>query len=223
MSGAQELAIELPGRSLFAFTFQCHRRPRPPRVDGRLGDWPAKYLLPDVSVLDYKRPFAQVYASWNEEGLHFACQVEGKTRVETDRESWWSKDCLEIWLDMRDNRTIHRATRFCHQFCFIPQSPDGRPNSATGWQAPIHRALEQAPICDPEQLQVAAAIGRKGYALEVVLPAQVLFGFDPGVCCRLGFTYHINDIQLGQQSATVGKEFPIHSDPSLWATLELVR
>ncbi|MFQ6132511.1 MAG: sugar-binding protein [Armatimonadota bacterium] len=223
MSRGSEVALELPARSLFAFTFQCHRRARPPRVDGRLTDWPAKYRLPDISALDGRRPFAQVYVSWNEEGLHFACRVDGKRRVETDRDRWWRKDCLEVWLDMRDNRTIHRATRFCHQFCFIPQSPEGRRNSAEGWQVPIHRALEQAPQCDPEQLQVAAVTGKTFYCLEIVLPSEVLFGFDPEVCSRLGFAYHINDAQLGQQSATVGKEFPIHSDPGLWATLELVR
>ncbi len=223
MSERGETALQLPGRSFFAFTFRCRHRRRTPRADGRLTEWRPEHRLPDTGELDGRTGFADFYASWNERGLHFACRVSGKTRIETDEQRWWDKDCLEIWLDMRDNRTIHRATRFCHQFCFLPQDAEGGRNSALGWQVPIGRATEQAPLCDPSDLLVAAHIGKAFYTLEVVLPEEVLFGFDPAECSRLGFTYHLNDHELGTQSATVGKEFPIHTDPSLWATLELVQ
>ena len=223
MSGQGELAVRLPGRSFFAFTFPCPYRRRAPTVDGRLTEWRQEHRLPDTNELDGRPSFADFSASWNEQGLHFACRVAGKTEVVCDEQRWWEQDCLEVWLDMRDNRTIHRATRFCHQFCFIPQDAEGRPRSAKGWQVPIARATEPGPLCDPSELGVASLVGKTYYTLEVVIPREALFGFDPAECSRLGFTYHLNDHELGTQSATVGKEFPIYTDPSLWGTLALVR
>jgi hypothetical protein len=48
-------------------------------------------------------------------------------------------------------------------------------------------------------------------------------GFDTEEHSRLGFSYAIVDRELGWQTFSVGPEFPIQEDPSLWGTLELTR
>ena len=48
-------------------------------------------------------------------------------------------------------------------------------------------------------------------------------GFEPAEHPRLGFTYAVIDRELGEQTFSVGRPMPYDEDPSLWATLELVR
>jgi hypothetical protein len=50
-----------------------------------------------------------------------------------------------------------------------------------------------------------------------------LTGFDPVENPRIGFTYAVIDRELGDQTFNCAAEFPYQEDPSLWATLELVR
>jgi hypothetical protein len=62
-----------------------------------------------------------------------------------------------------------------------------------------------------------------GYRLEAWFPADSLVGFDPAAHPRLGFYSLVRDAELGEQFLTVGREFPIEYDPSLWQTLECQR
>ena len=55
------------------------------------------------------------------------------------------------------------------------------------------------------------------------MTAEALTGFDPQEHPRLGFTYAVVDRELGEQTLGVGSPMPYQEDPSLWATLELVR
>jgi hypothetical protein len=63
---------------------------------------------------------------------------------------------------------------------------------------------------------------RMGWRMEVFLTAEALHGFDPETNRRLGFAYQVTDPVRGDQFLSVGREFPVGEDPSLWATLELV-
>ena len=55
------------------------------------------------------------------------------------------------------------------------------------------------------------------------IPAEALTGWGPADHPKLGFAYAVYDRELGVQTFTIGTEFPFESDPSLWATLEMVR
>ena len=55
------------------------------------------------------------------------------------------------------------------------------------------------------------------------LPAAVLTGFDPEEHPRWGFTYVVHDRERGNQVLSVGTDFPVAEDPSLWSVLELVK
>jgi hypothetical protein len=62
-----------------------------------------------------------------------------------------------------------------------------------------------------------------GYVLDAMIPAGALTGYDPPEHPRLGFNYLVIDRELGEQTLSVGSPMPFQEDPSLWATLELVR
>ena len=72
-------------------------------------------------------------------------------------------------------------------------------------------------------LRVASQERPGGYVLDAWIPADTLVGYDPESNPLLGFYYVVRDAELGEQFLTVGREFPFDHDPSLWATLELVR
>jgi len=123
---------------------------------------------------------------------------------------------------MRDTRTIHRATRYCHQFYFLPTGagPDRDQPACGQWK--INRALEDAPLASADELLYVCRPQTGGYRMEIFLPAAVLYGFDPESNRRLGFFYTVRDAELGEQTLGLGPEFPFWEDPSLWSTLELV-
>ncbi len=55
-----------------------------------------------------------------------------------------SSDGLRVWIDTRDTHNIHRASRFCHQFVFLPTGGGPRLDQPVAEQTLINRARENA-------------------------------------------------------------------------------
>ena len=60
-----------------------------------------------------------------------------------------------------------------------------------------------------------------GYTMRIFLTASALNGFDPEQFSRWGIHYLVRDNELGEQTLSVGSDFPYTDDPSLWSVLEL--
>jgi hypothetical protein len=216
------MQVELPGRAMFDFAVPVRPKPARLAIDGDLGDWSEALRLPDLGAIDGSPGYATVYAAWDARGLYVALDVPAKSAVTVHRQRPHTADALFLWIDTRDVRDALRASRFCHHFIALPRGSGPARRKATAWQAPIHRAREQAPQCDPSQIPIASVVRPDGYSLELALPASVLNGYDPGECSRLGFTYMITDIDHGTQLWNVPPGIPFGHDPSTWAAIELV-
>lgn len=178
--------------------------------------------MDNFAELDEQRNFADVRLAWNEHGLGFQVEVRGKEQSpqgSADRPR--SSDGVTLWLDTRDSRASHRASRYCHQFHFLPMGGGPDKDEPVFAQAKINRALHDAPLCSAGAVPFRASLIRGGYLLEAFLPASVLHGFDPEQNSRLGFYYVVRDGELGEQFLSVGPEFPYWEDPSLWSVLHL--
>jgi hypothetical protein len=212
----------LPTRFLFRFSAACLFDPA---IGGRrLGELAATYRLPALCELEGQTPFADVRAAWSEAGLAFSVRVSGKTQPAWCRDSRLEdSDALQVWIDTRDTHNVHRATRFCHRFIFLPGGAGRDYAEPVADQLLVDRARENARPVRPGQLQVAVDKQPGGYLLAAFVPASALTGFNPADHPRLGFSYAIADRELGQQCFSLGGEFPFASDPSLWGTLELVK
>jgi hypothetical protein len=159
--------------------------------------------------------------AWSEQGFAFAVRVEGKTQAPWCRESRPDdSDGVRLWIDTRDTHNIHRASRFCHQFAFLPAGAGRALDEPVGEQLLVNRAKENAKPVRPGMLAARRENRAGGYLLEGCIPAAALTGFDPVEHPRLGFTYAVVDRELGEQAFS-GSEFPYRDDPSLWSTLEL--
>lgn len=213
----------IPPRAFFTFTFRCPYLAAAPRLTGHLRDWPKAALLPDLHSMEHRKSFADVYLGWDETGLYCAASVDQKTQYHIDPSQYTQSDCLELWIDTRDLKDIHRGNRYCHHFLFLPggSGRDGR--QPIGRQIRLPLAHEQAPPCPEDSIRVGLRRLRRGYRLELKIPAEGLNGFEPGEFDRLGFNYVLRDTQKGTQSWSAGTDLPVETDPSLWGTVELVR
>ena len=88
-------------------------------------------LLP-LASLDGKPVVADVRAAWSDAGLALTVRVEGK------RQAPWCRaarvedsDGIQVWIDTRDTHNIHRASRFCHRFAFMPTGGGSRAASSS--------------------------------------------------------------------------------------------
>ena len=168
--------------------------------------------------------FAEIALAWNELGLGIQVEVRGKEEPpQGDVARPRSADGFTFWLDTRDARASHRASRYCHQFHFLASGGGPDHDEPTMIASKINRALVDAPLPAASAVPFLLTTSKSGYILEAFLPAAVLSGFDPDQHPRLGFYITIRDNELGEQFLSVGPEFPFWEDPSLWSVLELVR
>jgi len=182
---------------------------------------PVAGLLRNRAELDDRSNFADVRTAWNEFGLMVSCEVSGKTRgVEVDPAKPKSSDGLSLWIDTRDARTSHRASRYCHQFHLLPGGAGGSPQVV---QSKINRAQIDAPMAEAKSILIAEDTGKGRYRLSAFFPSTALTGFDPEQHSRWGICYHVRDAELGDQFLGPNADFPFSDDPSLWDTLDLAK
>lgn len=186
-------------------------------------DLDERYRVPSFGELEDRPVFADLRAAWNAAGLFFALRVSGKRQVPWCRESRIEdSDGLQVLIDTRDTHNVHRATRFCHRFVFLPFGSGRGMVAPTARLLPINRAKENPRSLGTRELKIRSEQRVDGYLLEAHVPAEELTGYDPDEHTRLGFSYAVIDRELGWQTFSMGPEFPFVEDPSLWGTLELV-
>jgi hypothetical protein len=212
------------------------KEPSMPRLD-------ESHQLLALGQLDGERQFADVRMAWTPLGLLWTVQIDGKTERPWCRESRLDdSDGLQVWVDTRATTDIHRASRFCHRFVFLPAGGGPKADRPVADQLLINRARENAQPIRPRQLQVRSQVTSEGYKMVAFVPAEALGGYDSQQAPepprqekntkspegsrpnrpKLGFTYAIRDQQLGLQTFATGPEFPYEEDPSCWAEVELV-
>jgi hypothetical protein len=215
----------IPYRFLFRVAYACrYLKDLPREDDDRLLDLPESCRLDNFAAMDGRSNFADVRLAWNELGLGVQVEVKGKEQLpQGDAARLRGSDGLTLWLDTRDARTSHRASRYCHQFHFLPTGGGPEHDEPVFAQAKINRALHDAPLALAGAVPFRGTHTKSGYLLEAFLPAAVLNGFDPEQNPRLGVYYAVRDAERGEQVLSVGADFPYWEDPSLWSVLELVR
>lgn len=189
------------------------------------GPLPESHRLPCFAELDERRMFAEVRVGWNDVGLAVHLKVDGKKQAPWCRDSKIEdSDGIQLWIDTRDTKTVHRAGRFCHRFAVLPVGSGRNLDQPTIGLLAINRARESPREIHERQLVARSKRYAGGYELEAFFPAEALTGWDPAEHPKLGFNYAVFDRELGVQTFTIGPEFStVTEDPSLWGTLELVR
>ncbi|MDR1492480.1 MAG: hypothetical protein LBT05_07150 [Planctomycetaceae bacterium] len=215
----------IPKRFLFNFSFPCRYVDALWTAQGTTLD--KSYRLPDVSTLEdssaEKNGKVDFRMGWNPKGLAFSVRVEGKKRRPWCRVSRpEDSDGIQICIDTRDVRNIHRASRFCHRLFILPGGSGANQSQPTPLWLPINRAKAHPNPVPVERMQLGGQIADTMYRLDFAIPAGGLTGYEPLEYNRIGFHYAIIDQEIGNRAFLVGFPFPHSEDPSVWATLELL-
>lgn len=211
----------LPPAFLFRFSVACRYSQDITSESLQLGP---EHVIPSFSELDGRALFADVRVAWSEQGLAIRCRVVGKKQLPWCRDTRLDdSDGLQVLIDTRNAHNIHRASRFCHRFIFLPSGGGKKLDQPVAKMLDINRARETPADLGNLELPLKCKKAHDGYELFLQIPAAALTGFDPIDHPKLGFMYAIADRELGTQTFSVGPEFPILEDPSVWGTLDLVK
>ena len=85
----------------------------------------------------------------------------------------------------------------------------------------ISRAKNLPKSIPAGKLKVAAMPRHDGYELSGLIPADALTGYEPKQQPRISLYYMVVDRELGWQTLSLGPEYPVMDDPSLWAEANL--
>lgn len=212
----------LPRRAFFRFEMPILRREFGVAA-ADVKKWDAAYMLPALVEVEDEAPLADVYAGWSPEGMHFLFDVpERTTPLSCDPKQWYKKDGLRICIDTRDTRDARRQTRFCSFFYALPVGGGSQRRAAVVGVHKMSHAKEAPPPVDVSAIDVATSVRKRGYTIEVAIPASCMNGWDPEQHARIGLFYKLKDIQLGSQHLSATDELGWNADPSTWATGRLV-
>ena len=212
----------VPPTMLYRFALPCQKLK---------GKWSAKtgvklnedHILPPMGALDGRMTFADVRTAWAEDGLYFDVNVANKQQSVWCRETQLiESDGFQVWIDTRDTHNVHRATRFCHWFLFLPNGGGSKRDQPIATMLRINRAKDDPKTINQVKPQLIAKEKLDGYQLKIHVPSRALGGWNTDEHTKIGFNYSVIDREMGCQTLAIGPEFPISEDPSLWQTLELV-
>lgn len=207
---------------LFRFSAPCYYQQDLWSKDG--ANLTPRHALTSFAALNGGREFAQVRMGWSEQGLAFRLTVKGKSEPPVSYPARLdASDAFGLWIDTRNTSGIHRASRFCHRFLFLPDGGDRKGDEAYGFMLRINRAKDDPKTYSSAMFPAKCSIKKTGYVLDGFVPSDALSGFDPVEYPRLGFFYAVADRELGWNTWSHGPEFPFAEDPSLWGTLELTK
>src|SRR2546430_639082 len=111
----------VPHRFLFRVAHPClYAKQMPITKDTRLLDLADEHRIDNFAAIDGGKNFADVKLAWNELGIGLQVEVRGKQQLPVGNvERPRGSDGVTLWLDMRDARASHRASRYCQQFHFL--------------------------------------------------------------------------------------------------------
>lgn len=199
------------------FRFEVTIRKNPLKWTAKGLTLPVKCRMPSFGALGERPVFADVRMGWNTGGLGLHVTVNGKRQLPWCRETRLDEsDGFHIWIDTRCSPAIHRATQYCHRFLWMPAGGGPKRERPVASLVGINRARGNPKPIEKDILKIAAYPRHDGYELSGLIPTAALTGFDPIDQPRIAIYYAVIDREMGWQTLTLGPEFPVIEDPSLW-------
>ncbi len=201
--------------------YQLARAKAGMKMDGDLADWPAAAQLP-AWMLGRKvdNAEAKVYLAWAPEGLYGAVEVKDSRLINQDPNWFWACDCLEIFLDTRNDKAVRDFVPGDHQFWFVPLPAQNRVFVGQ-WK----RGSElDDNLVDIPGLQTASRTQGDGYVMEFLLPAANLKNYVPKAGGQFGLNLNLTVFGRTAQDEVYwpnAKDSGVNFQPLHWGTLDL--
>ncbi len=184
---------------------------------------PDEAILPSLSAELAGQPkFAQLRVGVGSNALFFQLDVQGKKQLPWCRESRLEdSDGLHVWIDTRNSREIHRATKYCYRLGFFPMGRGPKADQPFAGWAPINRARDNSAPPPDDLFAIRSVLQSDRYRLVAAVHFDALAGLDLQDFPVIGFYYGIQDRELGWQSLALQPTLPVAEDPSLWGQLQI--
>ena len=217
---SNEVFERVSSNLLFRHRFSCRATQGAWKKTGKALS--SEFEIPHFGRFEGQEKFADFRVGWTPEGLFFDISVSGKSQSVWCRTTQiLESDAIFVWIDTRNTQSIHRASRFCHWFVFLPSGGGAQRDSATASMLKINRAKENPKTFQMFRPNVAVKMKSNGYRMQFFVDGNSLTGWNTQDHRTLGFSYLVNDRELGTQTLATGTEFPMSSDPSLWHCMQL--
>src|SRR5713226_1611840 len=134
----------VPHRFLFRVAYPCrYIKGIPIEDDDHLLNLPEACRVDNFAAMDGRSNFADLRLAWNDFGLGLQVDVRGKDQLPQGNVGRLrGSDGVTLWIDTRDAHTSHRASRYCHQFHFLPTGGGPEGDEPVLTQSKINRALQ---------------------------------------------------------------------------------
>lgn len=216
---SKSIVDQISSNLIFKYQFPCLETEKKWSKSVKLDE---KYRLPFFGEFDDQNLYADVRMGWRPDGLLCTCDVTDK------KKSLWCRgtqllesDSLQLWIDTRNTQNVHRATKYCHWFLFMPTGSGGAKDQPLATMLKINRSKEDPGTMNRSPISIASKVTAKGYSMKAFIPAACMNGWDTDEHRKIGFSVAVVDREFGWQTLAAGPELPIAEDPSLWHTLEL--
>ncbi|MDO4570432.1 MAG: hypothetical protein Q4D38_08620 [Planctomycetia bacterium] len=211
---------ELPAECEFPNFEGLERRTKPQEATSSVRVVRAKSVQSKSSAPQSFR----VRGAWNENGLAIQFFVEGKNHpLWCSRNRPEESDRVELWVDTRNLRNVHRANRYCHRFVCLPSGAGVLGDEAFVTLFPINRARQFPNEIPNGSIRARSQPVEKGYKLFIHFASRALTGYDPREFQDISLAWMLADRDLGVRLLTAGAPLPFQEDPSLWYTFHLTR
>jgi hypothetical protein len=207
----------------FLFEFSVPMREHPLRWTSEGLQLAEPYRVPPIHALGGRLHHGTVSVAWNKDGLGIDLSVSGKKQIPWCRDGRVDEsDGLHVWIDTRPAPDVHRATRFCHHFAFLPLGGGSRRDQSLVGIIPIQRARQHPNPVPRDAIEHVSKLSSSGYSISVRIGSAGLTGYDPVEHPEIRLWYAIVDRELGWQTLYLGPEYNVADDPSLWPTWRLL-
>jgi hypothetical protein len=174
-------------RPIIPNRFRLHRA-KDLVIDGRLDDWPAAARMPAWMLGSTSgEADARVCLAWAPEGLYGAVEVPGAVLDKTDPRSFWEGNCLEIFIDSRNEKRDRAYEPGDHQFWFVPLVEEKRVYVGQ-WKRGSELAQTRYDI---QGIRGVALAKGDGYVMEFLLPAAEIQKFKPAAGGTIGLNLNL--------------------------------
>ncbi len=202
-----EEVLDLSVLPFFQVSAKCYFCPKDKKIS-------KTNLLSSTSSYLKEKEFAKIYTAWQEDAFLLRIHVDVPFKNATS--DFREVDSVELFFDTRDLKTKRFISQFCHHFVFFAKEVDG----AYAKEVTRFRGDDAHPLCDPNSFQVTVNIAKSFYLMDITIPAQNLYGYQPQDFKRMGFSYRINRTDGAAQNFSMhSEEYAIESNPHLWGTL----
>lgn len=200
--------------------FRVHRAPKV-QIDGDLSEWGERWAVPFWLLRStFGEPNAKVYLAWALEGLYVAVEVRNSIVKVADPKNFWTGDCLELFIDTRNDKRPRLFEPGDHQFWFVPLIGEGRVYAGQ-WKRGNEIPETKYDLSD---VKGVARKTQDGYIMEFLLPAKYLHGYNPQVGVKLGLNINLTVWGKHRDREVFWhrqKDWNTLHSPHLWGTVEL--